>query len=106
MRVELHNCMSKRKFYRGEVARSRFLVSPMVPYCQNLPDTPCSTALTLDLTVHKLNKGSMSGLASSSISSCCFGPCAVSVLYKEQFWGPGRRPAVVGGYKGAGWYHG
>ena len=28
----------------------------MVPYCQNLPDTPCSTALTLDLTVHKLNK--------------------------------------------------
>ena len=39
------------------MARSRLLVSPMVPYCQNLPDTPYRVALTLELTIYKLNRG-------------------------------------------------
>ena len=42
--------LCKRNFYSGEVARSQVLVSPMGPYCQNLPDTPCIVALILDLT--------------------------------------------------------
>ena len=29
----------------------------MVPYCQTLPDTPCSIALTLQLTLYRLNRG-------------------------------------------------
>ena len=47
----------KRKFSGGQVARSWLLLSPMVPYCQNLPDTPCSVALTIELTRYKLNRG-------------------------------------------------
>ena len=54
----LHGKYFKRKFYGGGVARSRLLLSPMVPYGQkNLPNTPRSTALTLDLTLYNLRRG-------------------------------------------------
>ena len=47
----------KRKFYGGEVAKSRLLVSPWFCTAKFLPDTLCSIALTLVLTLYKLHRG-------------------------------------------------